>query len=56
VIIFQVRQNRLQAVEQQIGHAPGGMSVFPAKRVVIQADPEGQQNGHHPKHTGNGRM
>jgi len=56
VIIFQVRQSRLQAVEQQIYQAPGGMSVFAAKRVVIQADPEGQQNGHHPKHAGDGRM
>jgi hypothetical protein len=27
------------------------MSVFSAQRVVIQANPEGQQYGHHSKHS-----
>jgi hypothetical protein len=38
-------------MKQNIGEPLGGMSVFSAQRVVIQADPEGQQYGHNSKHS-----
>jgi hypothetical protein len=38
--------------QQQKDHVFGGLSVFAAQREMIEADPEGQQNGHNPKHPG----
>jgi hypothetical protein len=33
-----------------MGKALGGVSVSTVELKVIDADPEGQQDGHHPKH------
>jgi len=40
----------LHPMQQQIDEIAGGLPVLAVEHDVIQADPEGQQYGHYPKH------